>query len=108
MLAHFVLRTLMFEAAQHAAISPLRMSFTGTLKILRCRLPECPRSSKSRDLWWQRLLEEIAEEQIPPRRNRINPRVIKKPQSKWPKKRPCHRQTPQPTCPFRDSIKIIR
>jgi hypothetical protein len=108
MLAHYLLRTLLFEAAQGAAISPLRLSFTGTLKILRCRLPECPPRPKDRDLWWDRLLEEIAEEQIPPRRNRINPRVIKRQQSQWPKKRPCHRQTPQPTRPFHDSIKIIR
>jgi hypothetical protein len=108
MLAHYLLRTLMFEAAQGAAISPLRLSFTGTLKILRCRLPECPPRPKGRDIWWERLLEEIAEEQIPPRRNRINPRVIKRQQSKWPKKRPCHRQTPQPMRTFRDSIKIIR
>jgi hypothetical protein len=107
LLAHYVLRTLMFTAARGAAISPLRMSFTGTLKILRCRLPECPPRPKDRELWWQRLLEEIAEEQIPPRRNRINPRVIKRPQSKWPKKRPCHRHIPQPTQPFRDSIKIL-
>ena len=108
LLAHYVLRTLMFQAAAQAKVSPLRMSFTGTLKILRCRLPECPQSPKGRDSWWQRLLEEIAEEQIPPRRNRINPRVIKRQQSKWPKKRPCHRQTPQPTRPFRDSVVIIR
>jgi len=50
----------------------------------------------------------MAEETIPPRRNRINPRVITRPQSKWLKKRPCHRQTPQPTRPFRDSIEILR
>jgi hypothetical protein len=108
LLAHYVLRALRFEAAGRAAISPLRLSFTGTLKILRCRLPECPRNSKGRDVWWWRLLEEIAEEQIPPRRNRINPRVIKRQQSKWPRKRSHHRQTPQPTRPFHDSIKIIR
>ena len=108
LLGHFVLRSLMFQAAQKAGTSPLRISFTGTLKILRCRLPECPRSSKGRDLWWAQLLAEIAEEQIPPRRHRCNPRVIKKPQSKWPKKRSCHRHTPQPMEPFRDSIKILR
>jgi len=108
LLAHYVLRTLMFEAAQRAAVSPLRISFVGTLKILRCRLPECPQGAKGRNRWWDRLLEEMAEETIPPRRNRINPRVIKRPQSKWLKKRPCHRQTPQPTRPFRDSIEILR
>src|SRR5205814_8118360 len=80
MLAHYVLRVLMFEAAQRVPISPLRMSFTGTLKILRCRLPECPTNRKSRDRWWDQLLEEITEEQIPIRGHRINPRVIKRPQ----------------------------
>lgn len=108
LLAHYVLRVLMFQAAKTAKVSPVRMSFTGTLKILRCRLPECPRSPKARKVWWQCLLEEIAEEPLPPRRHRINPRVIKLQQSKWSKKRPCHRQTPQPTRPFRDSIRLLR
>ncbi len=108
LLAHYVIRTLMFEAARTCAVSPLRLSFTGTLKILRCRLPECPEDDAGRDLWWNRLLAEISEEKIPPRRNRINPRVIRRQQSKWPKKRPQHRHPPQPALPFRDSIKILR
>lgn len=108
LLAHYLLRTLMFEASRNAGVSPLRISFTGTLKILRCRLPECPRSYQGRAAWWRRLLEEISEEQIPPRRNRIHPRVIKRQQSKWCKKRPCHRQTTQPTRPFLESVVIIR
>jgi hypothetical protein len=108
LLAHYVIRTLMFEAAKTAAVSPLRIAFTGTLKILRCRLPECPDDDPGRNLWWNRLLEEIAEETIPPRRNRINPRVIRRQQSKWPKKRAQHRHPPQPARPFRDSIKILR
>jgi hypothetical protein len=100
LLAHYVIRTLMCQAARQKGISPLRLSFTGTLKILRCRLPECPPTPSGRAFWWQRLLEEITEEQLPPRRNRINPRVIRRQQSKWPKKRPHHRHTPQPPCPF--------
>lgn len=108
MLGHYVVRALMYEAAKRASSSPLRMSFTGTLKILRCRLPECPRSPRARQQWWENLMEEIAEEQIPHRRNRINPRVIKRQQSQWYKKRPQHRQCPQPTRPFRDSVVILR
>lgn len=107
MLAHYVLRVLMFEAAKQVHQSPLRISFTGTLKILRCRLPECPAPGKARDQWWKHLIEEISEEQTPPRRNRTNPRVIKKPQTKWLKKRPHHRSAPQPSKPFRDSVVII-
>jgi hypothetical protein len=108
MLGHYVVRTLMCEAAKRVPTSPLRMSFTGTLKILRCRLPECPQSPKARQQWWTNLLEEITEEQIPSRRNRINPRVIKRQQCQWPTKRPHHRKCPQPTRPFRDSVVLRR
>ncbi|MCY2955011.1 MAG: hypothetical protein NTU53_24045, partial [Planctomycetota bacterium] len=69
---------------------------------------ECPQSPRARQQWWENLMEEIAEEQIPRRRNRINPRVIKRQQSQWYKKRPQHRQCPQPTRPFRDSVVILR
>jgi hypothetical protein len=107
LLGHYVLRTLMHEAARRVPISPLRLSFTSTLKILQCRLPECPRRRRARRQWYQHLLEEIAEEPIPPRRNRINPRVIKCQQSQWPKKRPEHRNWPQPKQPFCQSIVIL-
>lgn len=33
-LGHWVVRTLMVQAAQHKGISPLRLSFTGTLQVL--------------------------------------------------------------------------
>jgi len=115
LLDHFVIRALMYEAAQTAAIaeaspcaSPLRLSFTGTLKILRCRIPQCPNSARAQVRWWSRLIAEIAEEKIELRRNRINPRVIKKKMSKWAKKRTKDRHYPQPTKSFRDAIVMIR
>jgi hypothetical protein len=52
------------------------------------------------------LLAEVGEEVLPQRRNRINPRVIKRKMSKWPKKRAGHRRPPQPSKPFRESIVI--
>jgi hypothetical protein len=108
LLAHFVVRKLMFEAAATQKLPPRRLSFTGTLKILRCRLPECPRTVRGRQRWYRNLLTEIAEETLPKRRERSNPRVIKRKMSKWAKKRPEHRQHPQPTKRFCDSIKIMR
>jgi hypothetical protein len=105
---HFVIRALMAEAAQQAQVSPVRISFVATLKILRCRIPECPRRRTARRRWWRALLGEIAEEVLPPRRGRINPRVIKRKMSKWKKKRPEHRLHPQPTKPFSASVVIIR
>jgi hypothetical protein len=108
MLGHYVLRTLMHEAAKKVPISPLRISFVGTLKILRCRLPECPATPPARQRWWRNLLEEIAEETIPERRDRINPRVIKRKMSNWLKKRPVHYHCPQPTKQFHRSIVVLR
>lgn len=35
LLGHYAVRCLMFQAAQQAGISPLRLGFTGTLKVLR-------------------------------------------------------------------------
>src|SRR4028119_385743 len=35
LLGHYAVRCLMFQAAQQAGVSPLRLGFTGTLKVLR-------------------------------------------------------------------------
>lgn len=107
LLAHYVIRVLMSEAAQRNGLPPRRLSFTGTLKVLRCRLPECPKSRKGLRRWYEDLLAEIAEEVLPERRNRINPRVIKRKMSNWRKKRPEHRRYPQPTKKFRPSIVML-
>jgi len=107
LLDHYVVRVLMFEAAQEATVSPLSISFVGTLKILRCRIPEFPRRRRAQHGWWRNLVREVAEEVLPSRRNRINPRVIKRKMSKWKKKRPYHRPYPQPTKAFLDSIVMI-
>lgn len=104
MLAHYLVRVLMQEAAATQRIDPQRISFTGALRILRCRLPECVSAPGETQRWYQRLVQEIAEEILPPRRNRINPRVIKQKMSKWPKKRAHHRHPPQPKKLFEDSI----
>jgi hypothetical protein len=106
MLAHYCVRAVMAEAARDRGLDPRRLSFVGTLKILRMRLAEAPSSGKALEHWWEKLLWEVGEEEIPARRDRINPRVIKKQVSPWPKKRPHHYNPPRPSMPFRDSILI--
>jgi Insertion element 4 transposase N-terminal/Transposase DDE domain len=97
-LGHFVVRALMLEAANEAQLDVDRLSFTGCLRILQARLPECDSSTPIRlEHWYRLLLEEMAQERIEPRRNRVNPRVVKRKMSKWRKKRPEHRHRP----PFR-------
>jgi hypothetical protein len=108
LLGHYVVRFLMCEAAATTNIAPRCLSFTATLKILRCRLPECPHSEAGRKNWYQSLLAEIAEEKLEDRRDRINPRVIKRKMSNWLKKRPEHWRNPQPTKKFSKSVVILR
>lgn len=108
LLAHYVVRVLMCEAARtNNHLAPRRMSFTGALKVLRCRLSECPKGPRGQRAWYERVVSEIAEEVLPERRDRINPRVIKCKMSHWKKKRPPHRRWPQPTKTFRQSIAIL-
>ena len=106
--AHGLIRRVMTEAATRAGVGPRRVSFTGALKILRCRLAECPADEIGRARWYDALVEEIAEELLPQRRSRINPRVIKKKMSNWGKKRPEHRSPTKPKERFRDTIEILR
>jgi hypothetical protein len=108
-LGHFVVRALMTEAAAQAELDPDRLSFTGCLHILRCRLPECDgRTPVTLGHWYQALLTEMAAERTAPRRNRINPRVIKRKMSKWPKKRPEHRRPPPLKKTFSETVVMLR
>jgi len=43
LLGHWSVRSLMFQVAEHAQISPLRLSFTGTLNIVRRAVPKFQR-----------------------------------------------------------------
>src|SRR3954464_13728765 len=61
LLGHYVIRVLMQEAAARQGIDPHRLSFTATLKILRCRLPEAPASERGLRQWYRNLVEEVAE-----------------------------------------------
>jgi hypothetical protein len=104
-LGHFVIRSLMFEAAQSAHLDVDRLSFVGCFRILQCRLPECDtRTPASLNQWYRALLAEMLTEQIEPRRNRINPRVIKRKMSKWNKKQPYHRHPPPLLKTFEQSV----
>lgn len=107
LLAHYVVRALMSAAAKPEGLDPRRLSFCSTLKILRCRLPQCPKSSQGLTKWYTLLLEEIAIEKLPERRDRINPRVIKRKMVHWPKKRPQHCDYPQPTMKFCQSVVML-
>jgi hypothetical protein len=108
-LGHFVIRSLMFEAAATVNLDPDRLSFTGCFQILKCRLPECDgKTAATLEAWYEGLLWEMQEERTDPRRNRINPRVIKRKMSKWKKKRPEHRRLPPLKKTFPETVVMTR
>ena len=92
LIAHWAIRSLIFRAATTTEQSPLGFSFTGTLRILR-RAISCFQQALPSSLpyFFSWLLSEISEQIIPPRQGRTNPRVIKKPRSKFKGKKSLHR-----------------
>lgn len=90
-IGHYVMRTMMAYAAETEGLDPDHLSFVGCLQVLRNRLPEFPSRETVQADWWQALLAEMATERTDPRRNRVNPRVVRIKMSKFKKKRPEHR-----------------
>ena len=108
-LGHFVIRSLMFEAAATAGLDPDALSFTGCFQILKCRLPECDSKTPATfEAWYRGVLWEMRRERTDPRRNRINPRVIKRKMSKWKKKRSEHRHLPPLKKTFPEAVVMLR
>lgn len=92
LLGHYAIRSLMFQAAQTAGISPLRLGFTGTIKVIRRAMADFQDLNPfATALFFSRLIQDILAEKIPTRQGRHNPRVVKKPRSKFPNKKPIHR-----------------
>jgi len=61
-------------------------------------------TAQSITAWYEALLWEMQSERTDPRRNRINPRVIKQKITKWNKKRPVHLRQPPLKKTFRETI----
>jgi hypothetical protein len=108
LLAHYVARSLMHEAALRSGLDPERLSFINSLRIIRRAIPEFQQAApECLPLLYERLLDDIAREKIPPRRDRSNPRVVKRKMSKFRLKRPEHKSWPQPSMPFADAVVIL-
>jgi hypothetical protein len=104
-LAHYVMRRVMHDAAVVASQDPDRLSFIDSLRVLQCQLPESPHIDAK--TWYRRLLGEVRRPKLRPRRNRWYPRVIKRKMANWMKKRPEHRNPTQPTKLFREAIVLL-
>jgi len=81
LLAHYVVRAVMVEAAATAPtpLSPPRLSFLTTLRLIQTPLPEFQRTAPAdHPRLYHQLLADVARAPLPPRRTRSNPRVVKR------------------------------
>jgi hypothetical protein len=108
LIAHYIIRACMVQAAHQAQLDPDRLSFIGAVRVLRNALPEFQMTAPEQlPALYQRLLRDIARKRLPPRRLRSNPRVVKRKMSNFKLKRAEHRAWPQPTGrSFRVAIEV--
>ena len=108
LIAHYIVRAFMHEAALAANINPDRLSFVGALRIIQDALIEFQLAAPAcHPALVTRLLHDLARERLPERRNRINPRVVKRTVIRFPRKRPENSHPAQPSCSFRESVVLI-
>jgi hypothetical protein len=107
LLAHYAVRFLMHQAALQANIDPDRLSFVHALEIVRDAVPEFQLVAPAQqDALYARLLSDIAAKQLPERRTRTNPRVVKRKMSNFKLKRPAQAPPGKPLGSFRDSVVV--
>jgi len=109
LLAHYIVRFFMHEAALQKRIDPERLSFTNTIRIVRRKIDKFQITKPAqRGVLYKRMLTEIAREcMLPPRDNRSNPRVVKQKMSKFPLKREEHVRVLQPHKSFAESMVML-
>ena len=96
-------------AALSIDTDPDRLSFIHALRVIREAVPIMRAAAEEhRPALHRALLRQIAQGVLPPRRDRINPRVVKVKMSKFAKKRPCHYNLPPPQKPFAQAVVILK
>lgn len=109
LLAYNAVRFLMHEAALSVDIDPRRLSFIHAVRVLRETAPIMRAAPASRlPILYAAMIQHIAQGGLPPRDNRINPRVVKKKMSNFAKKRAEHYRVPQPKSSFAESVVILK
>ncbi len=102
------MRAAIGEAATEADVSPLRLSFTGALRLLRDHLPLAQHlGARAYRRLARQLRQSVAAQRLPRRAERSNPRVVKQKMSNFRVKTAKHRRWPQPTKPFAEAIVLL-
>jgi hypothetical protein len=104
-IGHYVIRSMMLDAAHTADVSAQNLSFVSCFRIIQNRLSELNSVEPNKlNNWYECLKQEMLSNKLPRRRNRINPRVIKRKMKKWIKKKSIHRNIPPLTKTFEQSV----
>ena len=108
LLAHYVVRAVMADAARTADLATTRLSFLAALRLVRDAVPAFQRADPTEPPWiYRELLADVAAARLPERRLRSNPRVVKRKMANFGVKGPQHQHWPQPTRTFRDAIALL-
>ena len=109
LLAYNAVRFLMHEAALCVDLDPRRLSFIHAVRVLRETAPLLRAAPTARlPTLYAAMIAHIAQGRLPPRDNRINPRVIKKKMSNFPKKRAEHYRPQHPKTSFEQAVRILK
>lgn len=107
LVAHFVVRSIMHQAALAHHLDPDQLSFIQCLRLICDALPDFQLVHPvHHPRLWSRLLQDLAFCRLPLRDQRINPRVVKRKMSKFKLKHPVHRRPPRPK-PFRNGVVLL-
>lgn len=108
LLAHFVIRVWMYRAARLQSLDPDRLSFINSIRLITDALSEFQLVEPcDHHRLGARLLHDLLHFQNPPRENRINPRVVKQPTSKFSGKRTEHFQLSKLTKTFPEAVVVL-
>lgn len=106
LLAHFIIRSVMHQSAEMLNASPQQLSFINTLRLIQHVFPL---TQLLRDTYQKQLLALFHQWsqyfQLPPRDNRLNPRVVKRKRNKFRRKKPEDISIKVP--PFAEVVRLL-
>jgi hypothetical protein len=108
LLVHYAIRMLMHQSALEAELDPDRLSFTHAVCVLHeatwrfAITPVCEHPALLSEL-----LQELRSALLPPRRLRLNARVVKRTRSKYERKKSQHYHAPHIKHPFLDIVALM-
>ena len=108
LLGDSAVRALMLESASQAGLDSDRLSFTHAITLLTSAIPAFQMVMPSQhQRLQQRLMQDLSTSLLPPRRLRVNPRVVKSKRAKFPLRHLEHRKPPKPQKAFQDVVVLL-